>query len=77
MDTSKHDFGGLFAQLGLPNDLPAMKAFVASHTLPAGVALAEAKFWNPSQADFLAEELAEDGDWAEVVDALALLLSEK
>ena len=75
MDTSKHDFGGLFSQLGLPNDVPSMKAFIASHSLPPGIALADADFWQPFQASFLAEELAEDGDWAEVIDELALLLS--
>ncbi|SFZ79256.1 DUF2789 domain-containing protein [Chitinimonas taiwanensis] len=75
MDTSQHDFAGLFAQLGLPNEPAAMRAFVAAHALPAGLALAEAPFWSPAQSAFLAEALADDGDWAEVIDALALLLS--
>jgi hypothetical protein len=75
MDTSQHDFAGLFAQLGLPNEPAAMRAFVAAHALPAGQALAEAPFWSPAQSAFLAEALADDGDWAEVIDALALLLS--
>ncbi|WP_269533856.1 DUF2789 domain-containing protein [Chitinimonas sp. BJYL2] len=77
MDTSKHDFAGLFAQLGLANDMAAIQAFIASHPLAADTPIAQAAYWTPSQAAFLAEELDDDGDWAEVIDALALLLSKQ
>ncbi|MCW5637448.1 MAG: DUF2789 family protein, partial [Rubrivivax sp.] len=31
-------------------------------------------FWSPAQARFLREEVAEDADWAELVDQLNLML---
>lgn len=75
MDTSTHDFSGLFAQLGLANDVDSIRAFIESHSLPVGCHVAEADFWNIGQAAFLAEHLASDDDWAELIDALALRLS--
>ena len=35
---------------------------------------ADAPFWTPAQADFLRQALAEDADWSEEVDELAVLL---
>ncbi len=76
MENAIHKLSDLFRQLGLPDDPAAIEAFIAAHRpLPHGVALADAPFWSPSQAQFLREELSEDADWAELVDALALLLS--
>ncbi|QEL65197.1 hypothetical protein OTERR_17210 [Oryzomicrobium terrae] len=76
MENAIHKLCDLFRQLGLPDDPAAIEAFIATHRpLPHGVALADAPFWSPSQAQFLREELSEDADWAELVDALALLLS--
>ncbi|WP_028453808.1 DUF2789 domain-containing protein [Chitinilyticum aquatile] len=75
METLHADLPTLFAQLGLPTTPAAIRAFIASHVLPPGVALPDAAFWRASQADFLREALAEDSEWAEVVDELALLLS--
>ena len=76
MESSIHQLGDLFRQLGLPDDPASIEAFIAAHRpLPAGVALADASFWTPSQAQFLREELSEDADWAEVVDSLGALLS--
>ena len=75
MESSIHQLGDLFRQLGLPDDPASIEAFIAAHRpLPAGVALADASFWTPSQAQFLREELSEDADWAEVVDSLGSLL---
>lgn len=77
MENAFHTLTDLFRQLGLPDDPASIEDFVARHRpLPAGVALAEAAFWNPSQAQFLAEEVNDDADWAELVDTLATLLSQ-
>ena len=76
MDTSKHDLSGLFRQLGLAGEPRAIDAFLASHRLEAGTALAEAPFWNAAQAAFLGEAIADDSDWAEAADELATLLSQ-
>ena len=72
METNSRDLSALFRQLGLSADIDA---FVAAHPLPAGVPLANASFWSPAQAAFLAQAIAEDADWAEAVDALAARLS--
>ena len=40
------------------------------------IALSEADFWNVSQAAFLAEAIAGDSDWCELVDELDCLLRE-
>jgi len=77
MDTGKHQLEQLFAQLGLDNDVTAIKVFLARHWLEAGQALPDAAFWNPAQADFLRQALASDAEWAEAADELALLLSQK
>ena len=61
--------------MGLPDDPLAIEAFIAAHRpLPAGVAVADATFWTPSQAQFLREEISEDADWAELVNLLGSLL---
>jgi hypothetical protein len=71
METQRHDLANLFAQLGLANDPAAIAAFIAAHRpLPSGVRLAEAPFWSPTQSAFLAEQLQDDADWAEVIDEL-------
>lgn len=76
MENAIHRLGDLFRQLGLPDDPAAIEAFVASHRpLGKGMPLADAPFWSPSQAQFLREEIAEDADWAELVDSLASLLT--
>jgi len=76
LESSIHTLRDLFGQLGLPDDSASIEAFVATHRpLPAGVALADASFWTPSQAQFLREEVADDADWAEIVDTLGSLLS--
>ena len=75
MDTSTHHIAQLFEQLGLPSSPAEIDAFVAHNRLPKGVSLCKATFWNPAQAQFLAQALADDSDWAEAADALAVRLS--
>ena len=75
MDISSHDLPTLFAQLGLPSDNTSINAFIVSHELPPGTSLEKASFWNPSQARFLMEALADDAEWAEAADEMAMLLS--
>lgn len=76
MESPIHGLGDLFRQLGLPDDPASIESFIATHRpLAAGVALADAPFWSPSQAQFLREEISDDADWAELVDSLASLLS--
>lgn len=77
MDTSSHDLPTLFAQLGLPSDATSINSFISSHELPAGTSLPKASFWNPAQASFLHEALADDADWAEAADEMAMLLSRR
>jgi hypothetical protein len=75
MDTSEHSLSGLFKQLGLPTGRADIETFLREHRLAEGQALAKAPFWNKAQAQFLCEALADDSDWAEVADELAVLLS--
>ena len=71
MDTSEHNMSALFAQLGLPSDPASVDSFIDSHkSLRDTDQLADAAFWNDSQAMFLRESIAEDSDWSEVVDQL-------
>ncbi len=71
MDTSSHNISALFAQLGLPNNSDEIEGFIESHrSLRKTEDLSAADFWNESQASFLREAIAEDSDWAEIVDQL-------
>ncbi|MEY4750464.1 MAG: hypothetical protein RIQ60_2678 [Pseudomonadota bacterium] len=75
MHSHIHSLSQLFAQLGLPEDAAAVEAFISSHRpLPGHLPLAEAPFWSPAQAEMLAGGVADDADWAEVVDTLDSLL---
>ena len=75
MEPSVHSLRNLFEQLGLPGGEADIERFVATHRpLAAGILLAEAPFWSAAQAQFLREEVAEDADWAEIVDQLNLML---
>ena len=71
MEAPMHSINNLFAQLGLPSDQASVEHFIKTHSpLPAGVTLADAPFWTPTQASFLREELLNDADWAEVIEEL-------
>ena len=75
METSIHDMNALFAQLGLEESNESIENFIITHKpIPEDMELYEAEFWNKSQADFLKESIAEDSDWAVVVDHLNVLL---
>lgn len=71
MDTSTHTMETLFDQLGLDSSPGAIEQFIREHRpLPAEMALADAPFWNDSQARFLRDGIRADSDWAEVIDDL-------
>lgn len=71
MEAPTHRMSHLFAQLGLPSDDAAIARFIQAHCpLANGTLLHEAPFWTPAQAAFLREEILEDADWSEVIDAL-------
>jgi hypothetical protein len=71
METHLHAMPDLFAQLGLPSSPEAIEAFLAGHgPLAPSLTLPEAPFWTPAQAAFLRDQVAEDADWAGVIDEL-------
>lgn len=74
MDTQTHNLSTLFAQLGLPEDPAGIDDFIREHRLPQDMLVAEAPFWNQTQAKFLHDALREDSDWAEMVDELNVRL---
>ncbi len=76
MDTSNHSMSDLFQQLGLPDSSDAIESFVKKHALSSEEKLIEASFWSEPQAAFLQEAIADDSDWAEVVDQLDARLRE-
>ena len=71
MERGLHTLCELFRQLGLPDDLPAMERFIASHRpLARHIKLSDAPFWNQAQRDFLCQAIKQDADWAAMVDQL-------
>ena len=60
----------LFLQLGLDASDDAIGLFIETHQLPAHHRLYEADFWSESQRQFLKKHLANDDDWAMVIDEL-------
>ena len=71
MQSAHHEFADLFAQLGLPSDEAAIARFISEHgPLPDATRLEDAPCWTPAQARLLRESLAQDADWAAVVDRL-------
>lgn len=61
----------LFDQMGLESEPKFIESFIAAHKpLPDSIALADAPFWSASQAEFLRSEVAEDTDWAIVIERL-------
>lgn len=75
MESGIHSLRNLFEQLGRPGSDADIARFVAAHRpLADDIRLADAPFWTPAQAQFLREEVADDADWAEVVDQLNLML---
>ena len=74
MDTQTHNLSTLFAKLGLPEDPAGIDSFIREHPLPPDMLVADAPFWNQTQAKFLHDALREDSDWAEMVDELNVRL---
>ncbi len=75
MEQPVHHFCELFAQLGLPADEADIRQFIERHApLPGATRLDEAPFWRPAQARLLRELVADDADWAALVDQLDLAL---
>jgi hypothetical protein len=70
MDTSSHTIYTLFQQLGLPSSDTAIESFILNNHLGKDIPLQSAAFWSAGQAQFIQEALAEDSDWAEIVDQL-------
>ena len=71
MEPPVHRFGDLFRQLGLADRPADIAAFLARHRpLPARTALADAPFWSAAQSRFLREGIADNADWAQMVDTL-------
>jgi hypothetical protein len=74
MDTSSHTMQALFAQLGLSSNETSIENFIHNNHLPLEIPLENAAFWSTGQAQFIHESIAEDADWAEVVDHLDAML---
>ncbi len=75
LDTSPHTIETFFEQLGLASSEAEIDQFIASHSpLDSSIALDQAPFWNPAQAAFIRDALAQDSDWAEVADELSTRL---
>ena len=71
MEQPLHQMNDLFRQLGLSERPEEMERFIARYRpLPDHLALPDAPFWSPAQASFLREGVAQDADWAAVVDRL-------
>ena len=71
-------FHDLFAQLGLPNSPEAIAAFLNQHRpLSNDVLLADAPFWDESQAQFIREKKLQDApEWTQLIDQLSEALRE-
>ena len=71
MDTSNHySMNTLFSQLGLPSETPQINQFLSEHRLLDNQKIEQGDYWTPAQAAFLQEAIAQDSDWAEIVDHL-------
>lgn len=75
METTHHTLAELFKQLGLGNDRKSIESFLKAHRpMNASTRIEDAAFWTPSQSHFIKEQLANDADWAELLDQLSLAL---
>ena len=75
MDTSNHNkMATLFAQLGLASDSAEITKFLQLHRLTDNQRIEQADYWTPAPAAFLQEAIAQDSDWAELVDHLDAML---
>lgn len=75
MELYSHNIASLFGQLGLDNSDEAIDLFIHSHKpLNQHKAIYEADFWSAAQSEFIKQALADDADWAIVVDQLDVML---
>lgn len=75
MHSTAYSLNTLFAQLGLDDSDVDIDRFIRLHApIPMHFRLWEAPCWNTGQAALLREELANDADWAEIIDQLNALL---
>lgn len=75
MEAPIHSLTSLFDQLGLGSSEEDINNFInANKALPKDIPLYNASFWSQSQAAFLRQAIADDADWAEVVDQLNAML---
>jgi hypothetical protein len=75
MEQNHTALSDLFAQLGLSSDPQSMSEFVQKNAgLPAEIKIENADIWTKQQSDFLRTALAEDAEWAELIDQLNSLL---
>ena len=71
MELSIPSMTRLFDQLGLSSEKLTIDAFIALHNpLPEAIMLADASFWNSSQAEFLLQGVDQDSAWAIVIERL-------
>jgi hypothetical protein len=69
MESPRHRFRDLFAQLGLPSDDNSISRFIVEHSpLQGDIKLEDPVFWTHAQAQLLRQTLVEDADWSIVVD---------
>ena len=75
MEQPTHRMTDLFRQLGLPEAPEDVAAFLSTHRpLSPGTLLADAAIWSPAQSSCLREGLAQDADWAGLMDRLDISL---
>lgn len=71
MEPLAPDMQSLFAQLGEPDDEASIARFIEKNGCMRGYTkLHEAPFWSSAQAGFLRDAIAQDANWAPVVDSL-------
>lgn len=75
METTRHDLSHQFQQLWMSGDPGDIDAFISGHQLQPGISLSQAPIWSEAQAAFLSVALADDSDWSEAIDELAVRLS--
>jgi Protein of unknown function (DUF2789) len=77
MHSGNHSMTELFDQLGLPSDEASIASFIESnHPLEMATRFYDAAFWTPAQAAFIKQNMANDGDWAILIDSLNVSMRE-
>ncbi len=74
MEQQFHPMTELFTQLGLPSSEEAIEQFFKKHKLKPNQSLSRAPFLSEQQQKFIIEAIADDSDWAEIVDQMDVRL---